>query len=256
MSTSTRKQILRPQGGQDMAHNSNASSGAAAQRRAKTSLVASPKGERTRAAIIAAARTVFERDGYFDASISDIVHEASIARGSYYTYFATKREAFLAVADEVYREIDAAVAHAPGDPVGAPLIGLLNVNARFFQAHRTNSAVMNLIEQVSANDPEIKAQCVAERRRHHDRVATILMRMQSRGVASIAGNVRTAAASLITMLASAAYWAAMCPEDFVGVEETVTLIWARAIGMESTSITTSQVIELSPDWESDEAAMG
>jgi AcrR family transcriptional regulator len=210
----------------------HAATGTSARRRAKASSGVSAKGERSRAAIIAAARVVFERDGFIDARISDIVREAGVAHGSYYTYFASKKEVFQAVADAVDEEVDAAVGHATTDVPGEPLTNLLHANARYFEWHRANSKIMNLIEQVSTIDPEIFARRIEGRRRHVDRVAAILTRMQRRGLARIEGDIRTTAGALIAMLGSVAYWSSICPEDYLDVEETVTGIWAQAIGLE------------------------
>lgn len=219
----------RPQG---RTRGGHAATGTSARRRAKASSGVSAKGERSRAAIIDAARAVFERDGYIDARVSDIVREAGVAHGSYYTYFASKKEVFQAVADVVDREIDAAVGHAQTDVPGELLTNLLNANARYYEVQRANSKIMTLIDQVATADPEIYAKRIASRRRHVNRVTTILTSMQRRGLAHIEGNVRTTAGSLIAMLASMAYWSSICPEDYSAVEETVTRIWARAIGLE------------------------
>ena len=45
----------------------------------------SPRGQRTRAALIVAARSVFERDGYLDARTTDIAEQANVASGTFYT---------------------------------------------------------------------------------------------------------------------------------------------------------------------------
>ena len=58
---------------------------------------ATGRGARTRAALVKAARTVFERSGYLDARLADITQEANCATGSFYTYFANKEEVFAAV---------------------------------------------------------------------------------------------------------------------------------------------------------------
>ena len=46
---------------------------------------------------MAAARRVFERDGYFGARVADITAEAGVAHGSFYTYFASRQDVFVAV---------------------------------------------------------------------------------------------------------------------------------------------------------------
>jgi AcrR family transcriptional regulator len=225
---------------QRLTRGGHAPTGTSAKRRAKASSGASAKGERTRIAIIAAARAVFERDGYFDVRVSDIVREAGVAHGSYYTYFASKKEVFLAVADDVSREIDIAVGHAESDPSGEPLTSLLNANARYFAVQRRNNKLMNLIEQVSTDDADLHAHRIADRRRHVDRVAEILTRMQRRGLAHIDGNVHTTAGALIAMLQSVAHWSSVCPDEYSAVEETVTMIWARAIGLEASATGSSR----------------
>ena len=56
-----------------------------------------------------------------DARVADIALEAGVARGSFYTYFPSKREAFREAIDQVNELIMAAVAHAPDDIPGHTL---------------------------------------------------------------------------------------------------------------------------------------
>ena len=63
------------------------------------------RGARTRAALVTAARTVFERDGYFNARLTDITAEARCSTGSFYTYFTNKEEVFAAVLEEAQEEM-------------------------------------------------------------------------------------------------------------------------------------------------------
>src|SRR5579862_5553268 len=65
---------------------------------------ASARGLRSRAALVRAARAVFERDGFLEARIVDICAEAGVATGSFYTYFKTKEDAFAALMAEVHEE--------------------------------------------------------------------------------------------------------------------------------------------------------
>lgn len=57
------------------------------------------RGVRTRASLVAAARTVFERAGYLDARLTDITKEANCSTGTFYTYFDNKEQIFAAVLD-------------------------------------------------------------------------------------------------------------------------------------------------------------
>ena len=62
------------------------------------------RGGRTRSRIVAAARVVFERDGYVDARLTDITAEAGCAIGSFYTHFNDKAAVLQAVLDLVRDE--------------------------------------------------------------------------------------------------------------------------------------------------------
>lgn len=55
--------------------------------------------ERRREQILKAAASVFAQQGYHRASVSDIIAEAKIARGTFYLYFPGKREIFSELVD-------------------------------------------------------------------------------------------------------------------------------------------------------------
>ena len=59
----------------------------------------------TRARLLAAARTLFARDGYDATRPQDIAREADVAIGTFYIHFADKRAAFLAFTEEASHEL-------------------------------------------------------------------------------------------------------------------------------------------------------
>ena len=63
------------------------------------------KRERTRAVLLNAAMTVFARLGSDAASIDDIIHEAAVARGTFYNYFASLEELLVALATQLSDEL-------------------------------------------------------------------------------------------------------------------------------------------------------
>jgi len=65
----------------------------------------SRKGIETRARLLAAAKEVFEQDGFLDARISDIAERAGLSHGSFYHYFESKEEVFREVAAEVEQRL-------------------------------------------------------------------------------------------------------------------------------------------------------
>jgi AcrR family transcriptional regulator len=207
--------------------------GTSANRRAKTANGATAKGERTRAAIVSAGRVVFERMGYSDARVSDIVAEAGIAHGSFYTYFPSKREVFQEVLMEMGSKIREAVAHAPEDVDGHTVKNLERANRRYLEAHHAHARLMVLYEQVSTFDPVISKFRVDARRRHVDRVSRTIRRLQERGLADPKVEPAQTAAALVAMLSSYASWSTVkgMRADVTTAARTVTEIWTRAIGL-------------------------
>jgi AcrR family transcriptional regulator len=55
------------------------------------------RSERTRAALLAAAESIFARDGFEASRIEDIAAAAGRSRGAFYANFASKTEVFLAL---------------------------------------------------------------------------------------------------------------------------------------------------------------
>ncbi|MFD6451452.1 TetR/AcrR family transcriptional regulator, partial [Nocardia sp. NPDC060220] len=76
---------------------------------ARTSLLrelpATPRGLRTRTALIDAGRKVFERTGYLDTRLVDITQEAKCSSGTFYTYFAGKEEIFAAILEHAQEDM-------------------------------------------------------------------------------------------------------------------------------------------------------
>src|SRR5258708_19422374 len=89
---------------------------------------------RTRAAILEAARQVFARRGYHDASIAEITELADIAVGTFYLYFRDKDEAFTMVLEEGFAETLAQVKQAVTEEAGAHSLAVV-VRAIFRHAY-------------------------------------------------------------------------------------------------------------------------
>lgn len=63
------------------------------------------QGDATRSALLAVARRLFGTRGYAATSLQGIVESAGVTKGAFYHHFATKQELFLAVFEQVQREI-------------------------------------------------------------------------------------------------------------------------------------------------------
>jgi AcrR family transcriptional regulator len=68
---------------------------------------ATRKGRETDEAFREAARTVFARDGYLNARISDIAEAAGRSVASFYNYYDTKADLLIALAEEFHAEATA-----------------------------------------------------------------------------------------------------------------------------------------------------
>jgi AcrR family transcriptional regulator len=207
--------------------------GTAAARRAGYQHRATAKGHRTRDELLLAARRVFERDGYLDTRVADITAEASLAHGSFYTYFASKRAIFLAVVRDVGLQFRHAVAPAPGDAELGAYEALDRSNRRYLETYRVNSVLWALVEQVSTIDPDIHRIRLIGRRQHVDRVARTIQRWQARGLADRDVDPQTTAGALVSMLSNFAYWWLVGGDtyDAEAAAKTLTDIWARAVGL-------------------------
>jgi AcrR family transcriptional regulator len=207
--------------------------GTAAARRAGHDERVTAKGLRTRDELLAAARRVFERDGYLETRVADIAAAADLAHGSFYTYFSSKQDVFLAIVREVGRQIRDAVAPSPADAGLDVYEALDRSNRRYLEVYRANSVMWALVEQVATIDPEIHRIRLLGRRRHVERVAKTIRRWQERGLADRGIDPRTTAGALVSMLSNFAYWwlAGGDVYDASAAERTLTDVWARAVGL-------------------------
>jgi AcrR family transcriptional regulator len=88
----------------------------------------SERRAQTRAALMAAGRTLFTEHGFAGAGREEIVERAGLTRGALYHHFASKEDLFAAVYEEVERDLCAAVvaaAVASDDPVEGLRLGAL-----------------------------------------------------------------------------------------------------------------------------------
>jgi AcrR family transcriptional regulator len=165
--------------------------------------------------------------------VADITAAAGVAHGSFYTYFSSKQDVFVAVVRQVGEQFDAAVASPPGGRGADPYRALDQANRRYLAVYRANSVIWALVEQVSTVDPEIHRIRLQGRRRHVERVARAIRRWQDRGLADPGVDPDTTAGALVSMISNFAYWwlAGGDSYDDEAAAVTLTSIWARAVGL-------------------------
>jgi AcrR family transcriptional regulator len=138
--------------------------------------------------LLTAATTVFAGRGYRAAGISDIVATAGVARGTFYLYFASKAEVFLAIADDFYDRLEIQIAEGGASP--APTGGLpdgrasLHASLRrwfeFFHTHRLAATVM--LKEAAAIDPRFDRGVAELRRSAYTHFAARFRRFQELGM--------------------------------------------------------------------------
>jgi AcrR family transcriptional regulator len=182
--------------------------------------------------LIAAARKVFERDGYLDAKLSDITKAARCATGSFYTYFANKEEIFAAVLEETQRDM-----MHPGmgrvSDTDDPVVVLEASNRAYLEAYRRNAKLMGLLEQVAQVDAEFHAFRSRRADAFIQRNAAGIAHLQAQGVADAQVDPLLASRALSGMVSRLAYGAFVVNEtaevDFEALVWTATRLWANAL---------------------------
>ena len=88
------------------------------------------KPEARKKLILASAKKLFSRGGYYQTQISDIIKDAGIARGTIYQYFSNKEDVFITLLEQYYCQWEESISLAAAD------INLNKVNPVDYFRHR------------------------------------------------------------------------------------------------------------------------
>lgn len=138
--------------------------------------------------LLSAATAVFAQRGYRAAGISDIVATAGVARGTFYLYFASKAEVFLAIADDFYDRLEIQIAQGGAPPALSDGLpdgrAFLHASFRrwfeFFHTHRLAATVM--LKEAPAIDPRFDRGVAELRRSAYTHFAARFRRFQELGM--------------------------------------------------------------------------
>jgi AcrR family transcriptional regulator len=182
---------------------------------------------------VAAARKVFERDGYVNARMSDITRKAKMSTGSFYTYFTNKEEIFAAVLDEVQEEmLHPHVREATDDE--DPVAVIEASNRAYLEAYERNAKLMQLLDQVAAIDDDFRE---LRRRRgalFAERNARSIRDLQARGLADPDVDPQIAALALSGMVGRTAQQVYVFGDevDHEALVKALTRLWANALRLD------------------------
>jgi AcrR family transcriptional regulator len=150
----------------------------------KASEPRSSKATRTRERLVAAAKEIFEEQGFLEARISDISERAGQSHGSFYYYFDSKEEIFREVAAAVDEHLFAPMEDVIMAPSRlAPQQRIREAMRRHFESYRAEAKILGLIEHVSRYDPEVNAMRLRRHQRYTEQVAGTIRQLQRRKLA-------------------------------------------------------------------------
>lgn len=201
----------------------------------------SPKGRRTRQRLLAAARVVFERDGFLNARVADIAAEAGVSHGTFYTYFDSKTEIFRSVMADVMGLIWHTRTATDGDPTLSPYEKIQRSNRQFVRVYRENAVMMGLMEQAITYDDEVRQLRLMVRQRSVERVRVSIERMQQAGTVRSDLDAHCVSSALVSMVSNFIYfWLVMGEGEYDDetVVHTLTELWASALGLDRRSTST------------------
>jgi AcrR family transcriptional regulator len=200
--------------------------------------VLSPRGQRTRAMLVAAASEIFSTTPFDKVRLSDITGRARVAAGTFYTYFDSKEMIFREVAADVLAEMSNAARASPDDERDEdPVRAIANATRRYFLCCLRHAMVARSIEQLTLRDPAIgrsRESTVVTGVKRYERW---IRRLQISGICDREIDSWDTAMVLHTMTVRVAYDHLLMngdPDDVERLVEAVTHVSARTVGLERT----------------------
>jgi AcrR family transcriptional regulator len=194
-----------------------------------TDLLLTDRTRETRDKLLRVAREVFEQDGFDGASVSRIVDEANVSRGTFYLYFESKEDIFRTLAEDLLAQL-VALQHTTEEVEPREVIRLSI--AAYVVYYREHARMMAVLEQVATHDAGFRSLRRDMRRGVAERAVRFIVSLQRRGAVPSTIDPRYAATALTGMVDRFAYVWLILEEEFEEAEvvENLTNIWFQAIG--------------------------
>jgi AcrR family transcriptional regulator len=194
----------------------------------------------TEAALLRAARRVFEQDGFLDARIADITALADTATGTFYTYFDSKEAIFTSVIDQLNEQ----GLHPPSldflPDVVEDLEGSVARHHReYLENYARNAKLMSVMEQVTNISDDFRHHRTEQAQVYMRRNADAIRRLQREGIADPELDPELTARSLSTMVSRSAYVSFILEEEGADsierLVDNLTRIWLNALALQPVS---------------------
>jgi AcrR family transcriptional regulator len=205
--------------------------------RPSTTIGAAPltaRGARTRAALVKAARALFERQGYLDTNVGDIAKRARVAHGTFYTYFTSKEEIFAEVSEELQHQMLTIAESEPSLPPDATLSERIERSNRgYLRGYEQHARMMGVLEQVATFNNRLAAIRRANRRYFVQRNTGSIRRWQEQGLVDARIDPTYAASALGSMVDRSAYvWLVLGePYELETAVVQLTRLYCNALGL-------------------------
>lgn len=193
------------------------------------------RGRATRERLLNAALTVFETKGFLETNVSDICQEAGAAHGTFYIYFKSKEDAWYALVDRnaTLRQL---ATTAPADVGGTVYDRFAYTLTQYFRDILEHPEWTRTLEQAATIDDKTRIHRLDIRRAFRTRILHGIERLQDAGLADPGAHPEIVAEAIVSMLHNFAYMNVVLADkplyDTDEVVETLTMIWARSIGLD------------------------
>ncbi|GHC91143.1 hypothetical protein GCM10007079_38190 [Nocardiopsis terrae] len=184
----------------------------------------------TRAALLTAARRVFERNGYARTTVAGITAGAGVGRATFYVYFASKEEVFAVLAEGV-RDRFLASQELDGIDADDPYAVVRATVTAFLDAYTENLAFVTVLQHQSLSDPAMGELWEEIHGLPRRRSARYTRRLVERGAADPAASPEAVARAAGGMVAAFAGGLASCPGDRDRAARELTAMYLRLLGL-------------------------
>ncbi|HKT58178.1 MAG TPA: TetR/AcrR family transcriptional regulator [Microbacterium sp.] len=194
------------------------------------------RGIATRAALVAAARKVFEEHGYLGARVIDVTATANTALGTFYQYFEDKEDIWIAVFEELSQQglhpptLDY-LAENDVDPVET----IREHHRIYLEAVWKNIRLLRVQDEVLSVSDRFRRIRKAEAQPYIEATCATIVSLQQDGRADPSINPRRMARSL-SIAASRTAFVSFVIEDegdeaIDELADTLTALWVNALKM-------------------------
>ena len=190
------------------------------------------KGQRRRDELLKAAQDVFEREGYFDTRVTDIVTQAHVSHGTFYVYFDSKDDILRCLIDQLVEELYVGSTEEEGLHEASAYAQLEATIRQFMAVYKANAKMMRILEQVVAFDDEVREIRLGIILRFTERIKAAIVAFQARGGDPDLDPAHAAQAlgGMVGDYAFACYVLKQDIDERVAIA-TMARIWAKAVGI-------------------------